>query len=114
MQQVKIKHLGMFSTGKFLSVFNFILGFVLFGLTILATIVFALFSVLLGLGSGDYNVLAAALAGGVFGVLSTIAMAFVTIILYMIVGFFVGCIVAFVFNMVVKISGGLTFDAEVD
>lgn len=112
-ETIKIKHLGLFSTGKFLAVFNFILSLVLLGIGVLASGVFFLFSLLLGLGSGDFGTLAAAITGGALGLFGTLIMAVVAIIFQTIMGFFAGVIIAFCFNVVVKLSGGLSFDADI-
>ncbi len=112
-QTVKIKHLGMFSTGKFMAVFNFILTLVVMGIGIVFGILFALVSVLVGIFSGDFNTLLVAITSAVGIVLTYLVTGLIVIVGYTIMGFIVGAIVAFCFNIVVKLSGGLSFDAEI-
>ncbi len=111
---VKIKHLGLFSTGKFMAVFTLILNLVLLGVGAATFIVYIVFALLAGLLSGSYDVLAGSLVVGGVSLVTFLVSAAVGLIASVIVGFFAGMIVAFAFNVVVKLSGGLAFDADVE
>jgi len=111
---VKVKHLGLISTGKFIAVFCFIYMLVVLGIMAVVFGVFMLLSMLLGLGVGGKDALLGLVMAGGFSLATFAFMAVVMIILYPIIGFVAGVILAFVFNTVAKLSGGLSFDAEID
>ncbi|MBD3388576.1 MAG: hypothetical protein GF416_05860 [Candidatus Altiarchaeales archaeon] len=111
---IKIKHLGLMSTGKFAAVFSLIYSLVLIAIGVVMGVVYFLLSVLLGLGSGSFDVLAATLMVGGVGLVGFLISAVVGVVSSTIIGFFMGVIVAFVFNVVVKLSGGLAVDAEIE
>jgi len=111
---VKIKHLGLFSTGKFMAVFSLIISLVILGIGAAMFILYLVFALLAGLLSGSYDVLAGALMVGGVSLVTFIVSAVVGVVAYTLVGFISGVIVAFAFNMVVKLSGGLSYDAEIE
>jgi hypothetical protein len=111
---VKIKHLGLVSTGKFLAVFWFIFSLVILAIFAVVFGLITLFSTILGLGFGGSDALGGVIVMAGLNIVSFLVMAVVLIIVYPIMGFIVGVIGAFVFNLVVKVSGGLAFDAEID
>ena len=63
--------------------------------------------------SGDFGTLMAALISSVAMLFGYALMGVATIVAYTLVGLVLGMIVAFCFNLVVKLSGGLSFDAEI-
>jgi len=111
---VKIKHLGIISTGKFAAIFCFIFSILML---IVWGVIFGclmLFTMILGIGFGGSDALIGMLMAGGFSVVSFLVMAVVLVLFYTIFGFIAGMLGAFAFNMVVKLSGGLSFDAEIN
>jgi hypothetical protein len=110
---VKIKHLGVWSTAKFASIFCFL--FSIMFLLVWGAIVgiMLLLSTVLGALMGGTNALIGTLLASGFGLVTFLLMAVAFVIIYTIMGFIVGAIGAFVFNIVAKFSGGLSFDAEI-
>jgi len=111
---VNIKHLGLVSTGKFLAVFWFIFSLVILAIFAVVFGFITLLSTLLGLGLGGNDALGGIIVMAGLNLVSFLVMAVVMIIVYPIMGFIFGVIGAFVFNLVVKVSGGLAFDAEIE
>ncbi|MFH1054507.1 MAG: hypothetical protein V1744_00265 [Candidatus Altiarchaeota archaeon] len=110
---VKIKHLGLVSTGKFLSVFCLIFSILMLGVWALVFGMFMLFSLVLGLGLGGRDALFGMVLASGFSLVTFLLMAVAFVVIYTVMGFVMGVIMAFVFNLVVKISGGLSLDAEI-
>ena len=54
----------------------------------------------------------AGFGAGLMGFVGILALTIAGIVAFSVVGFLMGVISAFVFNLVVKLSGGLSFDAE--
>jgi hypothetical protein len=110
---IKVKHLGLISTGKFAAIFAFIFstlmlivwGVIFGGILLLTTI--------LGVALGGAKALLGSVISGGFGIVTFLIMAVIFVIMYTIFGFIAGFIGAFAFNAVVKLSGGLSFDAEI-
>lgn len=112
-QTVKVKHLGLVSTGKFFAVFWFIFSLIL---TVIFGIMFgamALLSTVIGLGFGGSDALLPTLMMAGMNIITFVIMAVVLLVVYPIMGFLIGFVGAFAFNTVVKLSGGLSFDAEI-
>ena len=109
---ITIKHLGLISTGKFMSIFCFILSMlmllvygVIFGVIMLIIMV-------LGLSLGGKDSLLGMVMTGGFSLVWFVLMAVVFVVVYTIMGFIMGILTAFAYNIVAKLSGGLSFDAE--
>jgi hypothetical protein len=112
-QTVVIKHLGLISTGKFFAAFTFIFGLLM---TVISGILFAiisLFSVAFGLGMGDGGALMSSIVFAGMNLVTFAIMAVVMLIAYPIFGFIVGAAMALALNIVVKLSGGLSFNADI-
>ena len=110
---VKIKHLGLFSTGKFAAVFSFIFSLLLLAVGVVVFILYAVLSLLIGVISGSYEMLASALMITGVSLVTFAVAAVVGVVAYTILGFIVGLLTALAFNIVVKLSGGLSFDADI-
>jgi hypothetical protein len=110
---VKIKHLGIWSTAKFAAVFCFLFSTLFLLLWGAMFGVMVLLMTAIGAMGGKDSLIASIIGGGLsFGMFLVAAVGFV--ILYTIVGFTAGIIGAFVFNLVAKFSGGLSYDAEIN
>jgi hypothetical protein len=112
-QTIKVKHLGIVSTGKFASIFAFIFSSLML---IVWGAIFGglmLFSMLLGSAFGGLKALFGMLMGAGVGFVGFIVAAVAFVLVYTLFGFIAGMIGAFAFNTVVKLSGGLSFDAEI-
>jgi len=110
---VKIKHLGLMSTGKFFAVFWFIFSLIL---TVVFGIMFggmALLMTVIGIGFGGSRALLPTLMMAGMNLVTFVIMAVILLVVYPIMGFIIGVVGAFAFNVVVKVSGGLAFDAEI-
>ena len=110
---VKIKHLGIWSTSKFIGTFCFIFSILMLLVWGSIFAVIMGFSLLLGLGFGGSDALVTTLLGAGFGIATFLFSAVAFVIVYTIVGFIVGAIMSIAFNLVVKMSGGLSYDAEI-
>ncbi|MFH0862943.1 MAG: hypothetical protein V1875_07945 [Candidatus Altiarchaeota archaeon] len=112
-QTVKVKHLGLVSTGKFFAVFWFIFSLILTVIFGVFFGFFALLSTVLGLGFGGSDAILPTIMMLVMNVGFFLVMAVILLVVYPIMGCIIGFVGAFAFNMVVKLSGGLSFDAEI-
>jgi hypothetical protein len=110
---VKIKHLGIWSTAKFAGAFSFILSILMLLVSGLIFGVFLLFSMLIGSAVGGVKGLLGSLFTGSVGAGMFLVGAVAFVVVYTILGFIMGAIMSIAFNMVVKVSGGLSFDAEI-
>jgi hypothetical protein len=111
---IKVKHLGIMSTGRFMAVYTFLLSLVQIALGVVMMVFYLIVGLIFGLGSGDSNALGAVLllfGGSLIGFIITAVLAVVGMT---VLGFLIGAIGAFVFNIGVKLSGGLRLDAEIE
>jgi hypothetical protein len=111
-QTIKVKHLGLISTGKFASIFAFIFSSLMLLVTGVMFGAMTLLMMVIGGLSGSEAFLGTLMGGGV-SLVMFLFMAVAFVIVYTLFGFIGGVVGAFAFNMVVKLSGGLSFDAEI-
>jgi len=110
---VRIKHLGIMSTGKFMAVYAFLLSLVEIAVGVVVLLFYMLLGLLFGLG-GDRDMLGPLLLMFGGGLITFAVWAVFAVVLMTVSGFIVGAIGAFVFDVGVKLSGGLVLDAEIE
>lgn len=113
-QKVTIKHLGLTSTGKFAAAFSFIISLLYMVVGAVLSLFLALVSVVFGIALGDFNALVATLITGAGGLLMFLVGAAFFVVVFTISGFVSGVLGALAYNIVSKVSGGLSFDAQLN
>ena len=101
--KVTLTHIGAVSLGRLLAIWSFLLG-------LISLIMWTLLSILiaaLGISGAGVKV-----ENGIIGVAATFGIGFVGLIAFSIVMFLVGFITAIIYDIILKVGGGIDFDLK--
>lgn len=112
--KIIVKRLGVISFAKFLAMFYFLLGLVIFAIAAAVLILIFVFSLVIPYIGGNTSMVSNILAGGVITLIMYAIGAIVMLLIYTAFGFIAGAIGAVIFNTVSKVSGGLELESVIE
>ncbi|MFH1394166.1 MAG: DUF3566 domain-containing protein [Candidatus Micrarchaeota archaeon] len=104
MQKVTLTHIGAVSLGKLLAIWSFVLGVVLM---VIMSIIMVLMT-LLGMAASNNPM--DAFGGGIIGLIMFFIFGLIGLVVNSILAFIMGFLSATVYNIVLKVGGGIDFD----
>jgi len=106
MMKVTLTHIGVVALGRLFAIWSFVIGVIL----LIISGIIILFGTLLGMVAGDNPI--EALGGGIIGFIGFLFFGVVGLVINSVIAFLLGALSALVYNIVIKVGGGIDFDLK--